>query len=272
MKLKDFLAEDLGRGDVTSSIVVPKGKKAEAAIISKEHGVIAGIEEAARLCSSAKIKIRPKVKDGQTIAKGGEIARLEGDARKILGMERTLLNILSHMSGIATRTSKLSKIAKGKNKNILIAATRKTLPGIRSLQKKAVMMGGGLPHRYDLSSMILIKDNHIKLAGGMRNIKKTFRGKKKNKLVEVEVTNERETMEASEFADIIMFDNMNPKKITKAIRKLESIGKRGNIIFEASGGINENNIASYAASGVDFLSLGSLTNSAKALDISLEII
>lgn len=264
----EFLEEDLGRGDVTSESIIPKKIKARAIILAKESGVIAGMEEAEKICKSAGIKISVKVGDGKRVRKGDVIAKLSGNARKILGIERTLLNVVSHMSGIATMTRMLSKLA---GKNVFIAATRKTLPGLRNLEKKAVMIAGGLPHRYDLSSMILVKDNHIRLLGGIDKMIVALKKIKRRKLVEIEVTDEKEAMKAAEIAGIIMFDNMEPSAIRKTIRKLRG-GQRRNIIFEASGGINAKTIRRYAKTGVDFLSLGSLTNSSKALDISLEIL
>lgn len=271
MSLEDFLEEDLGRGDVTSELLIPEGKRIKAAIMAKESGVLAGVEEAEKLCKSLGITIRSLVQDGGKLRKGQMIATLEGDARKMLGIERTLLNVLSHMSGIATMTSELTRMARRHNKRVFIAATRKTLPGLRQLEKKAVMIGGGMPHRYDLGSMILVKGNHLKIIGGIRKLEKTIRKGGKRKTLEVEATGIKEAVLASRLADIVMLDNMDPKEIKAAIREMERRGLRKRVILEASGGINKGNLADYAKTGVDIISMGSLTNSAKALDMSLRV-
>lgn len=266
--LKTLIEEDLGRGDITSDAIIPRWMNAKAIVLAKGDGIISGTEEAVEICKAMGIKIAVNIPDGKRVRRGDVIATLSGNAKKILGIERTLLNVVSHMSGIATMTKKLSKLA---GKNVLIASTRKTLPGLRGLEKKAVMTAGGLPHRYDLSSMIIVKDNHIRLLGGMEKTVNALKRHKHKKLIEIEVTDEKEALMASDMADIIMFDNMEPRDIRKAIKNLRDHGKK-NVIFEASGGINERTVGRYAKTGVNFLSLGSLTNSSKALDISLEII
>ncbi|MCW4045911.1 MAG: carboxylating nicotinate-nucleotide diphosphorylase [Candidatus Bathyarchaeota archaeon] len=272
-KLKQFLAEDIGLGDVTAAAAVPSGLTVEAAIIAKEAGTVAGLEEAVVLAESLGLDVKAEVADGAEVRKGQLIMRLSGDARTILSVERTILNIVTRMSGIATTTKTLTeKLRKAKAK-AKIAATRKTAPGLLYFDKKAVCIGGGDSHRLNLSDMILLKDNHIAVAGSIENaVKNAKKNASFSKKIEVEVTRAADALKAAEVgADIIMFDNFSPKQIREAVELLKNSGFLGKILLEASGGITADNLLDYAATQVDIISLGELTHSAKALDMSLEI-
>ena len=272
-KLYEFLKEDLGQGDVTTSILIPDGARVEAEIIAKESGVIAGIEEAKILLEGLGVKVEAEVKDGQKISSGKTIMKLEGDAKTILAAERTVLNLISRMSGIATQTNKIIRKVRAAGHRTIIACTRKTAPGLEYFDKKAVWLGGGDTHRLHLDDMILIKDNHIAVIGNVKEAIKIARRKASfSKKIEVEVSSVNEAVEAAKAgADIIMLDNFTPKDIKKTIEKLQKKKLRKRVLIEASGKINEENILEFASAGVDIISLGSLTHSVKALDISLEI-
>jgi len=272
-KLKQILAEDIGQGDVTTAAVVPSGLTAEAAVIAKEAGIAAGIEEAVILAESLGLKVKTEVADGEKIRSGQTIVKISGDARTILSAERTMLNLLSRMSGIATTTRGLTEKLKKTNATAKIAATRKTAPGLLYFDKKAVFIGGGDPHRLHLDDMILVKDNHIAVAG---SIEKAVKSAKQNasfsKKIEVEVARVADALKAAEAgADIIMLDNFSPKQIKKTVESLKKAGFFGKVLLEASGGITEENLPEYAAAQVDIISLGELTHSVRALDVSLEI-
>ena len=272
-KLRSFLKEDLGQGDVTTHLLIPEKVMVQAEIIAKETGVAAGIEEALILLESLGIKAKPLVKDGQKIAKGKVLIKIEGNAKNVLASERTVLNLLARMSGIATFTNRIVRKIRKAGYKTVIACTRKTAPGLEYFDKKAVLLGGGDTHRLHLEDMILIKDNHVAIVG---NVKEAVKLAKKqasfSKKIEVEVSDVNEAIEAAKAgADIIMLDNFTPEKVKDAINRLKKENLRDKVLIEASGGINEKNIVNFAAAGVDIISLGALTHSAKALDISLEI-
>jgi nicotinate-nucleotide pyrophosphorylase (carboxylating) len=272
-KLKQLLAEDIGLGDVTSAAVVPSGLTVEAAVKAKEAGTAAGVEEAAVLAESLGLNVKAEVADGEEIRKGQVILKVSGDARTILAVERTLLNLISRMSGIATTTKGLAEKLKKAGATVKIAATRKTAPGLLYFDKKAVLTGGGDPHRLHLGDMILVKDNHIAVAGSIENaVKNAKRNASFSKKIEVEVARVTDVLKAAEAgADIIMLDNFSPKQIKAAVRLLKRAGFFGKILLEASGGITAKNLLEYAAAQVDIISIGELTHSVQALDVSLEI-
>jgi nicotinate-nucleotide pyrophosphorylase (carboxylating) len=272
-KLKQFLAEDIGLDDVTSAGVVPPGLTADAVVEAKEAGTAAGVEEAVVLAESLGLNVKAKIADGAEFKKGQVILKLSGNAQNVLTVERTLLNLISRMSGIATTTKELITKLKKAHAKAIIAATRKTAPGLLYFDKKAVHIGGGDPHRLNLSDMILVKDNHIAVAGSVEKAVKTA---KKNasfsKKIEVEVVRVAEVLKAAEAgADIVMLDNFSPKQIKEAVDLLKKTGFFGKILLEASGGISAENLLDYAAAQVDIISLGALTHSVRALDVSLEI-
>ncbi len=272
-KLKQLLVEDIGLGDVTSATVVPSGLTAAAAVNAKEAGTAAGVEEAGILAESLGLNVKAEVADGEEIKKGQVIMKLSGDAQTILAVERTLLNLISRMSGIATTTTKLTDKLKKAHAKARIAATRKTAPGLLYFDKKAVHIGGGDPHRLNLSDMILVKDNHIAVAGSIENAVKTAkRNASFSKKIEVEVTRVADVLKAAEAgADIILLDNFSPKQIKEAVKLLKKARFFGKILLEASGGITAENLLEYANAQVDIISLGALTHSVRALDVSLEI-
>jgi len=264
-QLLQFLAEDIGSGDITS-VLLPK-KKISAKIISRENGIVAGAVYAKDIFKLNGCNVKIVRKDGSKIKPNQTIITINGDAGKILTCERTALNILTRMSGIATQTNELVKKIPRKTK---LYATRKTAPGLRYFDKEAVEMGGGKKHRLRLDEMVMIKDNHIAIEGSLLSlIKKT---KKKYRKFEVEVENTDDAvLAAKEGATIIMLDNFSPAQIKKTIQVLKNQRLRSKIMLEASGGINSKNIVNYGKTGVDIISVGSITNSVKGIDMSLEI-
>ncbi len=272
-KLLRMLAEDLGQGDLTTALIISEETTSEAEVISKEEGIAAGIEEARTLLETLGAKVETLATDGDTIKKKKTIMRISGNTRIILSAERTLLNLISRMSGIATTTRRLvEKLRKAKLKT-RVACTRKTAPGLLYFDKKAVWIGGGDTHRLHLDDMILIKDNHIAVAGSIEKaMKKTKENASFSKKIEIEVTNLKDAVAAAEAkADIIMLDNFTPKQVEKAVRLLRKQGLSGKILLEASGGITAENVLAFASTGVDIVSLGEITHSPKALNVSLEI-
>jgi len=271
-KLLAFLKEDVGQADITSQLVIPQDAVAQADIITKDSGVVAGLEEAQILLEAMGLTSKPLVVDGATIKSGAILIHIKGNARDLLTVERTLLNIISRMSGIATKTRILQDTASDANSSVKVVSTRKVAPGCLYFDKRAVMIGGGGLHRLHLDDLILIKDNHKALAGSIGEAVRRVKRGSFTKKIEVEVTSADEAVEAAEAgADILMFDNMSPSSIKAAVQLLERRDMRKGLVFEASGGIDETNISEFARSGVDVLSLGSLTHSVKALDVSLEV-
>jgi nicotinate-nucleotide pyrophosphorylase (carboxylating) len=269
--LKQALAEDIGSGDITTCAVIPEKQKSRASLIAKEPCVVAGLHFAERVFQilNPKVTFKTCKKDGETVKKGAVIAEVSGNTRVLLTGERTALNVLQRLSGIATLTRKYVACLKGLR--VKITDTRKTTPGLRYMEKYAVRMGGGYNHRYGLYDGILIKDNHIRSAGGIQktvrlariNVNHLFR-------IEVEVKSIEELRKALlAESDIIMLDNMALKDIKDAVK----IIRRHNpdVIIEASGNIKLENIRTVAETGVDLISVGSLTHSAKAVDISMDI-
>lgn len=265
------LEEDIGNGDITSIATIRKNQKAVGKFLVKENGVIAGLSIAKQVMKlvDSKIKFKTFVKDGSKVNAGDIAAEVSGNARSILTAERTALNFLQRMSGIASASSIYAEaVAHTKAK---VIDTRKTAPGLRILDKMAVKLGGCDNHRFGLYDMFLIKDNHIEIAGSITNAvndcRKFMQKKKKKFLIEVETKNLAEVEEAiSSDVDIIMLDNFQIEDMIKAVKMVNSKCK-----VEASGGINLSTIKSVAETGVDFISIGGLTHSVKALDISLEI-
>lgn len=270
--IKNALQEDLGWGDVTTDSTIPDTAVIRGNFIAKEEGIICGIEVCRRVFEMVdrSIDFQARMKDGQIASKGDIIAEISGNARSILKGERTALNFFQRMSGIATMTSKyVSEISGLKTR---IVDTRKTAPGLRILDKYSVKVGGGFNHRFNLSDMVLIKDNHIKAAGGITPAVAAAKGKCSHALkIEVEVESIRELIEAIEAgADIVMLDNMTLDMMKEAV----SIAS-GKVLLEASGNITirgERSVRAVAETGVDIISAGALTNSVKAMDISLRFL
>ena len=269
--LLQLIEEDAPSGDATSAAIIPD-ITCSAVIRAEQAGIIAGLEEASTLFSHFGVFVKHLAKEGDAVGQNDSLLLLNGDAKKILLVERTALNIIGRMSGIATQTRKIVDIVSAVNPYCRVAATRKTCPGFRILDKKAVQIGGGDPHRLNLSDGILIKDNHlalIPLVTAIRAAKKVSAYKK----VEVEVeTSDDALFAAKAGADIIMLDNMSPGQITRTIRVLKSEGLRDRVIVELSGGIDESSLPQYAALDVDVISLGVLTHSVRNFSVNLEII
>lgn len=274
VKLIQLLADDIGQGDVTSGAIIPANLDVEAEIIAKEVGVAAGIEEIAILAQILGLRVANYVSDGNNFVKNQVIMKIFGDAQLILSAERTILNLISRMSGIATTTSRLIKNITDAKLKTMIAATRKTVPGLNYFDKKAVFIGGGDTHRMNLTDMILIKDNHIAVAGNLGNaIRKAKKHVSFSKKIEVEVTGISDVLLAARAGvGIIMLDNFSPKKINEAIALLKKEGFFGKLLLEASGGITFENLLDYASTKVDIISLGALTHSVKSLDMALKIV
>lgn len=271
-KLKNMLAEDVGQGDVTSEAIVPAMLTLEAVMLAKEEGIAAGVQETMIFAESLGLSVKTEVADGDEIRCGMVIMKISGNARTILSAERTLLNLLSRMSGIATATRRLTEKLRKANLTTKVAATRKTAPGLLYFDKKAVAVGGGYPHRLRLDDMILIKDNHIAIAGNVENAVKKAKAYGSTKKIEAEVTNTDEAVKAAAAgADIVMLDNFSPREVREAVEALIKAGFFGKVLLEVSGGITEQNLLDYASAQVDIISVGALTHSVKALDISLEI-
>jgi len=272
-KLKQFLVDDVGQGDVTAAAVIPSNLPVRAEIVAKENGLVAGVEEAVVLAEYLGLKTKVKIADGQKVKNTQVILEISGDAQAILCVERTMLNLLSRMSGIATKTRMLREKLQKANSRARIAATRKSAPGLLYFDKRAVALGGGDSHRLHLDDMILIKDNHLAIVGSIEEaIKKAKTNASFSKKIEVEVTSFGDALKAAEAgADIVMLDNFSAKQAKKACKALRESGFC-NLILEVSGGINGENLLEYAESQVDIISLGELTHNVKALDLSLEII
>ena len=265
-----FLEEDAPFGDVTSEAVIPEGTLAKAVVIAKQEGVIAGVEEAKAIFEHFGVNVAIKRRDGEEVEKGEVILELEGDARAILLVERTALNIMGRMSGIATEVRKLVEKARAVNPNVRVAGTRKTL--LKPIDKRAILIGGGEPHRFSLSDAILIKDNHLALVPLEEAIRRA-KAFSVYKVVEVEVETLEDAIKAARTgADVVMLDNMSPAEIAETIEALKREGLRERVKIEVSGGITPENIGEYAKLGIDVISLGYLTHSVKNFDVSLEII
>lgn len=264
-QLTQFLAEDIGKGDITSALL--DKKRITVTIISRENAIVAGVQYAKEVFKIKGCSVKVLKKDGTKIKPNQTIMSITGDAGKILTCERTALNLLTRMSGIATQTNQIVKKIPSKTK---IYATRKTAPGLRYFDKEAVEIGGGKKHRLRLDEMVMIKDNHIAIEDSLLSLIK--KAKKKYRKFEVEVENTQDAiLAAKEGATIIMLDNFTPAQIKKTIQTLKDQKLRNNVLLEASGGINSKNIGKYGQTGVDIISVGSITNSVIGIDMSLEI-
>ncbi len=266
--IKRAITEDINYLDATTDYLIDENAKTTAYFVSKDEGVLCGIEIAMRVFEllDDKVEYTLHKKDGDAVSKGDLIAEMSGNTAALLKGERTALNLLQHMSGIATATNRCVKLVEGTG--AAVAETRKTLPGLRALQKYAVTVGGGKNHRYNLSDAAMLKDNHIDACGSIKNAVAAFRSKTGHMIkIEVEVRDFDELNEALDAgADVIMLDNMSCEQMTQAVKIVAGRAKT-----EASGNITLNNIAEVAKTGVDVISLGALTHSVKAFDISMKI-
>lgn len=259
------LEEDNGSGDITTLLTIPKDSQSRAIMVAKAQGVIAGMAVAKRALHTGWVRITMSLSDGATVRPGDAILEIKGRTQEILSRERVALNFLQQMSGIATLTNKYVKLVSHTKAKII--DTRKTTPGLRQLEKYAVTVGGGFNHRFNLSDGILIKDNHIAAAGGVTTAVTAAKNNAPHLLkVECEITNLDQLAEAiAAGADAVLLDNMPLDMLKQAVEIAT-----GRVITEASGGVNEQTVAAIAETGVDLISVGALTHSAPALDISLQ--
>lgn len=269
-ELERFISEDLGEWDVSSAIIpeIDTG----ATIIAKEDCIISGLVEASEIFEYFGLIPIPLYDEGEYVTAGSIIMEVRGSARKILQAERLVLNFLTRMSGISTLTRECVVHAERSSRNVRVACTRKTTPGFRVHEKRAVFLGGGDAHRFNLSDAVLIKDNHIKILGLENCIAKAKRLASFTKKIEIEVESLEDMLRAAELGvDIIMFDNMEPSEIRRGVELLRAKGLKEHLILEASGGITLETIEDYASTGVDVISMGALTRDARWIDISLEM-
>ncbi len=260
------LAEDIGTGDVTTLSIIPETQQITGKVMAKESGVICGIPMMIKVFEKIdpNIKVKPHMSDGAKVERGDVIAQIEGPAVGVLEGERVALNLIQRLSGIATKTARFVDAVKGTKARI--TDTRKTTPGLRVIEKYAVKVGGGANHRFNLSDGILIKDNHIKAAGSITNAVNAARKNAPHTLkIEVEVETMAQIDEAlNAGADIIMLDNMDVEAMQKAVERID-----GQALVEASGNMGDKNLPEVAQTGVDLISVGALTHTVKAMDISL---
>ncbi len=266
------LAEDIGPGDVTSLYFIPADRKARAFVAVRKDGVVSGVNVAARVFATVdpELKVEILIKDGSKVAAGALLIRVEGSARSILTAERTALNFLQRLSGVATLASTYVEAVKGTNVRIL--DTRKTTPGFRSLEKKAIVDGGGTNHRIGLYDRAMVKDNHLVAEGGLPAIQAAiYKLKKERPGVEVELEADNldqvKAFLAMDSVDYILLDNMGPEKLREAVA---ARGENHKPLLEASGGVTLQSLKEIARTGIDFISVGAITHSAPALDIGLD--
>ncbi len=264
-ELLRFLAEDLGKGDITSALL-PRNK-IRAKIISRQNAVVAGARYAKEIFVLKGCNVKILKKDSSKVKRNQTILEIFGTPQAILSCERTALNLLSRMSGIATQTNNLVKKIPRKTK---LYATRKTAPGLRFFDKEAVKIGGGEKHRMSLDQMIMLKDNHLLIGGSIEKLVK--KAKSKYRQVEIEVESQKDAILAAKAgATIVMLDNFSPSKVSRTIAALKKLGLRKKVKIEASGGINASNIHLFAKTGIDMISMGEITDSVIGIDLSLEV-
>jgi nicotinate-nucleotide pyrophosphorylase (carboxylating) len=264
------LEEDLGRaGDITSIATIPEAAKAHAVMVARQAGVIAGLPLALavfrRLCP--EMQVQAYVRDGAAVAAGVHLMTIAGPARSVLSGERTALNFVGRLSGIATLTS--NYVRKTTGTRLRICCTRKTTPGLRALEKYAVRCGGGFNHRFGLDDAILIKDNHIAVAGGIKPVLERARAQAGHLItieIEVDTLDQLREVLGTGLADAVLLDNMDITTLSEAVKMAQ-----GRVVLEASGGVTLNSIAEIAATGVDYVSSGALTHSAPNFDVALDI-
>lgn len=269
--IKYMLDEDEGFGDVTSNAVVEEGKIVNAYIISKDEGILAGINIIRDLFEEYGVKVKFWLTEASKISKGDLLLAIEGDARTVLLLERTALNLLMRMSGVATAANHYVNLVD--NSSVRVAGTRKTSPAIGKFDKYALKVGGADTHRFSLDDMVLIKDNHIAACGTpLETLLKAKKNTSFSKKIEIEVETLDDAVDCVENgADIVMLDNMNASQVKEVLDKLNELNIRQNSLIEVSGGITGDNISDYAGLGVDIISIGALTHSSRSLNFSLKI-
>ena len=267
--IKYMLDEDEGFGDVTSNAVVEEGKIVNAYIISKDEGILAGINIIRDLFEEYGVKVKFWLTEASKISKGDLLLAIEGDARTILLLERTALNLIMRMSGVATAANHYVNLVD--NSSVRVAGTRKTSPAIGKFDKYALKVGGADTHRFSLDDMVLIKDNHIAACGTpLETLLKAKENTSFSKKIEIEVETLDDAIECvKNGADIVMLDNMSPEEVSEVINKLNELNIRKCSLIEVSGGITENTILDYAKLGVDIISIGALTHSSRSLNFSM---
>ncbi len=268
-----MLDQDIGFEDITTQALIPPDLEIKAKIVSNDNGIAAGVNLVSTLLKEFSLTVKVEKEDGEDLKVGDTVMTINGNACSILTVERTILNILMRMSGIATLTSLMVIEARKENPKVIVAGTRKTTPGLQFMEKDAIRLGGGDTHRYRLDDCVLIKDNHLALVGDVKvAVEKAREYVSFTKKIEVEVENLDDAIIAAKSGvDIIMLDNMNFNDIEHILSALKKEGRRDKVLVEVSGGINLNNIAKYAKTHVDIISSGYITHSATALDMSLEI-
>ncbi|MFX0106906.1 MAG: carboxylating nicotinate-nucleotide diphosphorylase [Candidatus Hodarchaeota archaeon] len=269
--LKAFLEEDIRSGDLTSNLTVPADAMGEATVFAKNKTVLAGVEEIVAIARISGLEYEVLAFEGNWVGPQEPILKLRGPARTLLGVERVSLNIIMRMSGIATKVYKMVTAAREENPKIKVAATRKTTPGFRYFEKRAVQVGGGDSHRYALDDMVLIKNNHISAVGG---VGKAVRAAREKVSFSKKISCEARTLQDAEEAigagaDIVLLDNFRPRDVEGVVEVLTKKGLREKVILEVSGGVDEDNIKEYAKTGVDVLSSGALTHSFESSDFNM---
>ncbi len=268
-KLEEYLEEDLFYGDVTRV----ENRTVKAVIVSKDTGILAGVRVARIAFEMLGVDVLNSLSDGERIREGDVVMEVEGLSTSVLMLERTVLNIIARMSGIATATAEMVEKARNANPKVRIAATRKTTPGFRMFEKMAVEIGGGDPHRLGLGDCVLVKDNHAAVAGDLVRAIRIAKAASFTKKIEVEVRSVEEALIAArEDVDAVMLDNFCVEDVRRAVKLLEAEGLRDAVIVEASGRITPENVAKYAEAGADVISSGYITHSARALDFSLRVL
>jgi nicotinate-nucleotide pyrophosphorylase (carboxylating) len=271
--LARLVYEDIGFEDLTTQALIPPSMIIRGRIVAQEEGVVAGLELASSIFREFSIQTSLKKQDGDWVAPWEVLMEVEGEARSILSVERTALNLLMRMSGIATLTHRIIEMVREVNPTVIIAGTRKTTPGLQFFEKDAIRVGGGDTHRYRLDDAVLIKDNHLALVGSVTEaVERARKHASFTKKIEVEADTLDQALQAAQAgADIVLLDNMSPDQIRTVLSLLKNGGLRDKVLVEASGGINPDNIMAYAKLEVDVISTGYITHSARSLNLNLEL-
>ncbi len=271
--LARLVYEDIGFEDLTTQALIPPSMVIRGRIVAQEEGVVAGLELASTIFREFSIQTSLKKQDGDWVAPWEVLMEVEGEARSILSVERTALNLLMRMSGIATLTHSIIEMVREVNPTVIIAGTRKTTPGLQFFEKDAIRVGGGDTHRYRLDDAVLIKDNHLALVGSVTEaVERARKHASFTKKIEVEADTLDQALQAAQAgADIVLLDNMSLDQIRTVLSLLKNGGLRDKVLVEASGGINPDNIMAYAKLEVDIISTGYITHSARSLNLNLEL-
>ena len=271
--LARLVYEDIGFEDLTTQALIPPSMVIRGRIVAQEEGVVAGLELASSIFREFSIQTSLKKQDGDWVAPWEVLMEVEGEARSILSVERTALNLLMRMSGIATLTHRIIEMVREVNPTVIIAGTRKTTPGLQFFEKDAIRVGGGDTHRYRLDDAVLIKDNHLALVGSVTEaVERARKHASFTKKIEVEADTLDQALQAAQAgADIVLLDNMSLDQIRTVLSLLKNGGLRDKVLVEASGGINPDNIMAYAKLEVDVISTGYITHSARSLNLNLEL-